>query len=346
MNLSDVIAAYNVDRRAKGVAPKTLRNEQQVLSLLLADVGNLNTRNMRPQHIDTFWVKRTTWGPGTMNRARYSLSTFFKWCQNRGHVDRGMDLLAGHKALKVPPRDRVIIPQSEWSTFIEGRKDPRARAVAAIGLYQFLRLSEIQALRWQDLNFDLKTAEVYRPKTLTLDTLPICEELEAELRRWKLTYAARVGQPVQGGWFVIPAITAARRRGVPGVKGFSVTQESEYFPLKRSHLGHVMATMLTEAGYYRPMEGGHTLRRSGATALYNQLTSVGHDRAIRVCQAMLGHSSVVTTEVYLRLDLDRKVRNDLLAGKPMFPDVVEGEVVSLRLGREEHGEENVRDLRM
>ena len=54
----------------------------------------------------------------------------------------------------------------------------------------------------------------------------------------------------------------------------------------------MIARGLREAGYYIPYEGGHTLRRSGATALYNQLTHVGHDRAIRICQAMLGHSSV------------------------------------------------------
>jgi integrase len=127
------------------------------------------------------------------------------------------------------------------------------------------------------------------------------------------------GLPAKGG-----------QRGRKGIKGFVEVLERPYLPTTKANLGYAIRTILQAAGYYRPQEGGHTLRRSGATALYNQLSSVGHDRAIRICQAMLGHSSVQTTEIYLRLDLDRKVRNDLLAGKRMFPE--EGTATVLRLG--------------
>jgi integrase len=88
--------------------------------------------------------------------------------------------------------------------------------------------------------------------------------------------------------------------------------------------------VLLKAGYDLDKgEGGHTLRRSGATALYNELSERGHDRAIRMCQAMLGHASIQTTEVYLALNLDRKARNDLLAGKRMFSVGGPAKVLSL-----------------
>lgn len=332
MNLSDAIAAYRAARTARGISSGTLRNDKQVLELLLADVGNIQTRNLRPQHVDVFWTRRTTWGPGTKNRARNTLNTFFCWCQNRGHIARDMELLGGERALKVPPRDRVLIPQSEFETFLDSLEDPRKRIIIAIGLYLFTRVSETEGLRWQDINFDTSTIEVFRNKTQTLDTLPLCEELERELKRWRLSYAAEVGEQVQKSWFVVPAMRSRRGKAQKGIKGFVGTGDIVYLPTKKSRCGNMITDVLEKAGYYQPYEGGHTLRRSGATALYNQLSSVGHDRAIRICQAMLGHANIATTEVYLRLDLDRKVRNDLLAGKPMFPQTPGASVLPMTTG--------------
>ena len=330
MNLSDAVASFLADRRTKGTKATTVRNEKQVLETLLADVGNIQVHNLRPQHMDAFWARRTTWGPGTMNRARGELNVFFAWCRVRGHMPRDLDPLEGSRKIRVPPRDRVTIPQSQFSTFIAGLDDARTRAAVAIGLYTFMRLSEIQDLRWQDVDLDSGTVAVYRRKTETLDSLPICSELSEELRRWRLAYATKVGETVKPNWFVIPGYpNGGNRHGIKGHKGFRVTEDLPYLPHKRSSLGTSLRVALKDADYYRPMEGGHTLRRSGAIALYDQLTSVGHDRAIRICQAMLGHSSVRTTEVYLRLDLDRKLRHDLLSNKQMFPEK-RGRVVSLR----------------
>jgi len=340
MLLSDAVQAFCHDRRSKGIAPATRKNESQVLRLFLADVGNIQVRQLRPQHADTFWGNRSGWAPGTLNRARHTLSTFFSWCRDRGYMGRDGDPLAGTRGFKVPTRSRIIIPQGQFESVLEGRSTPRSRITFAIGLYMFLRISETEGLRWQDIDLEGGVAEVFRQKTGTIDMLPICEELVLELKRWRLTYAAELGEQPRPEWFVVPGSTPPRGQGVKGTKGFGVHSERHFLPTKRAYLAKVIARGLREAGYYMPYEGGHTLRRSGATALYNQLTHVGHDRAIRICQAMLGHASVRTTEVYLRLDLDRKVRNDLLAGRPMFPMRTEG--VVLHLEREISGTQDGR----
>lgn len=347
MNLSDAIQAYNQYREHAGIAPGTLRTERRILNYLLADIGNVATTSLRPQHLDVYWSKRNTWSAGTMNHAASVLGTFFKWCQNRGYIRRDMELLAGRRRMRVPPRDRIIIPQQEFETFLSNIKDPRSRVAAAIGLYLFTRISETEALRWQDLDTYNGRAEVFRKKTQTIDTLPLCSELIEELERWRFAYGAAVGEPPQPGWFVVPGLTTARRYGTPGTKGFTRSGEVSLRPTVRASLGGAIRTVLEDAGYYRRMEGGHTLRRSGAVALYDQLTSVGHDRAIRLCQAMLGHANISTTEVYLRLDLDRKLRNDLLSAKRMFPGEGGATVVSLAYeDGAENGEEGGRSLRM
>lgn len=340
MLLSDAIQAYGNDRRAKGIAPKTRANEMQVLRLLLADVGNIQTRQLKPQHIDVFWANRNGWAPGTLNRARNTLNTFFSWCRDRGYMSRDTDPMAGTKQMKVPPRNRTLIPQSEFQAVIERRENPRTRVAFALGIYTFMRISELEGLRWQDVDLEGGTLEVYRQKTNTTDTLPICDELAHELRRWKLEYAAHMQEQVRPEWYVVPGTTPPRGLSTKGAKGFTSHRPRFYLPTKRADLSKVIKQGLIDDGYYVPYEGGHTLRRSGATALYNQLSSVGHDRAIRICQAMLGHASVQTTEIYLHLDLDRKVRNDLLAGKPMFPVKPVATVVGMR--GSPHGSEDSR----
>lgn len=334
MLLSDAIDRYKADRINKGYVASTVRSEQTTLRTFLADVGNIQVGAIGHRQMDHFWSRHTDWSPGTWNLKRTHLSTFFKWCQARGILPRNADPMEGTKRRKDPQRDWTIIPQQEWPTLLDAAPDPRDRAMVAIGLYLFTRVSETTALRWKDIDFQNHEATVFRVKTQTLDVLPICEELEHELKVWKLKYAEMMGEHVKPGWYVVPPFAPVTFTGVPGQKGRLVRTDTPTLlptrPIKDNAASRVKSVLLA-AGYpVQTGEASHTLRRSGANALYHELSERGHDRAIRMCQAMLGHSSIQTTEIYLQLNLDRKARNDLLAGKKMFTGGEEATV--LRLG--------------
>lgn len=322
MLLSDAIDRYLADRANKGMAQGTVRNERTVLKHLLADIGNIQVSSLSAKHMDMFWSRHQDWAPGTFNRAKTNLHTFFTWCQARGIMPRYTDPLEGVRRRKKVERARLIIPSDEFSTLLDAAEDPRDRILVAIGLYMFTRISETTNLRWRDIDFQNHTASVFRFKTGTTDVLPICEELEHELKIWRLKYSEIMGEVVKPGWIVVPPYQWVQMVGVPGKKGMLIPHEAP--PLLKPNRQMTTGTervqrVLLKAGYDLDKgEGGHTLRRSGATALYNELSERGHDRAIRMCQAMLGHASIQTTEVYLALNLDRKARNDLLAGKRMF----------------------------
>lgn len=322
MMLSDAIGRYLADKRAKGYAANTIRHHRTTLNHLLADIGNIQLSSIQPRHIDIFWSKHEDWGPGNFNKNRSTLRTFFTWAQARGYMPKASDPMEGVRKRKVPPKDWLIIPETEFDSVLDAAGNPRDRALVAVGLYLFTRGSESTAIRWGDINWDTKEITVNRGKTTTLDVLPMCSELEKELRRWRLAYAESVGEVPKPAWFLLPAYTKPVFKGrMPGGGRTPIYQaESVLIPTRQFRdATRRVQTVLTRAGYPElDGEGGHTLRRSGATALYNELSDRGHDRSIRMVQAMLGHTSISTTEVYLRLDLDRKTRNDLLAGKPMF----------------------------
>lgn len=325
MLLSDAIDRYAADRIAKGYSPGTVRSYKGNLKLFLADVGNIHVGNLTPRHLDIFWARHEEWGPGNFNKVRGILKAFFKWCQVRGYMARSNDPLEGVRKRKVANQDWLIIPPEDWDTVLNAAKDPRDRVIVALGLYLFTRVSETSQLRWSDLNFNTKTVSVFRKKTTQHDDLPMCEELEYELRRWRLAYGEIMGEVPKPGWFVVPPYTAPRFRGREN--GKPIFQEATTLqPTKRLKDVTARIKIVLKSAEYQDLsgEGGHTLRRSGARALYEELSERGHDRAIRLCQAMLGHASIQNTEIYLGLDLDRKTRNDLLAGKRMFQTRVDG----------------------
>ena len=75
-------------------------------------------------------------------------------------------------------------------------------------------------------------------------------------------------------------------------------------------------------------EGSHTLRRSGARALFDRLAESGYDRSLRIVQSMLHHSSVTITEKYIGVTPDQRSRDEIIKGQEMYP-VREENVVSL-----------------
>lgn len=331
MLLSDAVDQYGADRRAQGMSPRTVKNERVTLGQLLTDVGNIHVHNITVIHLDRFWSKHPRWEPSTCNLKRIHLSVFFEWCRKRGHAPRGWDPLEGSKKRREPKKSRVIVPQSKFEELLRAAENPRDRAIVAIGLYTFVRVSEIVTLKWRDVDWDNHTITIYRHKTEEFDTLPMCEELEDELRRWHLEYGRQAGQVPRLEWFITPAYSRALWGGVKGGhRKMQLIEEARIQPMVQlREATHPIKRVLAKLGYDAEREGGHTLRRSGATALYHELSSKGHDRAIRIVQAILGHKNIATTEVYLSLDLDRKARNDLLRGRRMFDSSAVGQVVDL-----------------
>jgi integrase len=82
-------------------------------------------------------------------------------------------------------------------------------------------------------------------------------------------------------------------------------------------------------------EGVHTLRRSGARALYEELVAGDHearDEAIGMVQAMLHHKTRAQTEHYIGLEAAREKRDKVFKGKQMFSTPADN-VVALESAR-------------
>lgn len=329
MLLSDAIDIYKTDRLAKGIAKTTVRAEQSSLKQFLAAAGNIQTHSISVKTMDRFWNAHPEWAPSTWNLKKAHMSSFFTWLRLRGYMPKAFDPLEGLRKRRVPKVQRTLVPVSKFEELIEAAPNPRDRAMVAISLYLFTRISETAAIRWRDVDFDRKTVAIYRTKTEQYDVLPMCEELEHELRRWKFEYGREAGEVPRPDWYVVPAYSTPKFSGGRGGQLYMVQPPRLMPATQLKNITGQIKRVLGKLGYDADKEGGHTLRRSGATALYHELARNGHDRSIRTVQAMLGHANISTTEIYLSLDLDRKARNDLLAGKRMFAAQSTGDLIDL-----------------
>jgi integrase len=350
--LSDLVDEFEETLRSNAYSKATVTNYIRASRELLTYVGNIQARNVTPRHIDGFFATRQAKGlaPSSLNCERAGLRALFAYAEQRRYVPSGSSPVVHRRPFKVARRERLRVPAAEFPRLLGAAGHPRDRIMVALGLFLFLRQSEMRHLRVGDVNLDVGEVFVTVIKTKQTDRMPISAELDAELRSWLAFYSLNAGRPLRPDDYLVPAKTPPLF-----TKGLTPTQNAE--AAKRNAqlnptrpVGQAERTVqrvLANAGYdlrqsngKSESEGMHTLRRSGARALFDQLVETGYDGAMRTVQSMLHHASVTTTEIYLGIHLDKKRRDDILRGKPMFP-VARENVVSLE-GMRGEAEDNRR----
>lgn len=351
--LQDGIDQWFQHREAEGIAYNTVRTERTILRALLTSTGNIYVENITGRHIDTLMRKLgKTRGANTRRLDHGVLSKFFAWCADTGLSQRYHNPMKGHRRPRAVKVERRHVHVSKFPALLDATKNPRDRAFVALTLYLFLRQSETTALRVKDVDLQAGLISVWQPKTQQSDRMPISAELGRELRAWLTHYSQDAG-PLRPDWYLVPAYT----RSVYIGQNERVQQHLQ--PTKVFlHPERMVQNALVEIGFCEPTctaktrglspasgqkEGCHTLRRSGARALFDHLiaTAGTYDGAGRTVQAMLHHQSFETTEHYLGINLDKARRDDLLQGKEMFPALTDSNVVQLVHGQAAESAANV-----
>ena len=326
MLFSDAIDEYLTYRQRMGFTPATLRADERGLRMLLAETGNVQVNNLASRHVEHWMGTLQARGlkPNTINSYVGPLGSFSKWAQDRKIMPRGRNLTALIRFQKVPEVSRRRVPVQEFPALLDAASCPRDRMLIALGLYLFVRSSEAVGLRLGDVDLAAGEVKVYQPKTKRVDVMPICAELDAELRRWLRWYMEDQKTPLHPDWLLVPARRSGKWAVVDGEKRY-VQPRIQLNPTRRMVATHTrVQAALRKIGWTvvgDDHEGMHTLRRSGARALFNELCNrpdEARDNALRHVSSMLHHKSVVITETYLGLDVDRERRDVLLKGRSMF----------------------------
>ncbi len=323
--LTDMSVQYLSFLRARNMSKSTIQTSSYVLRYLHTVIGDIPVNEIEPHHIDSFFSDRE-WSQGTINNYLQILNNILRWCRVQRFMAYDYNPAAHWETRKVIKRNKtwLTLPVLEALVMGAGARD---RAFMAVGIFTFLRSSEIVNLKIGDIDFQAMEIEIYRIKTKQEDRLPLCLELQEELVLWLTYYRDRCGD-LDPKWLLLPAQGPQVMKGVPGSRRILIPDPSKFPRIKPNtsinspHL--IVQRHMRRIGLdVRKGDGCHILRRSGARNLFEELRAQGHDGAARRTMAMLGHSSVVITEGYLGIDYEKRKRNESLAGKSMFGNAVD-----------------------
>jgi integrase len=330
IRLQDAIDAYLESRKARGFAAGTIKNDRHVLDALLVSAGNILVRSLAAKHIETLFQEHIdTWGDGTRQLRLASLRAFFRWCRQQGYLPRDFDPTGGWRMRRAAPDEHLRIPAARFGDLLDATNHARDRIFIALGLYLFLRSSEITSLKIKDVDLDRGRLRVHVHKTRDFDVMPIPTELDEELRTWLKWYAEHHGE-LDPEWYLVPAKSSAPVKGVDGVCVADL-ERALLRPRRMFAQPFLMVRAAVERlGYPGHRVGGHTLRRSGARAYFDHLGNQGYDRALQRVRAMLHHSTSTMTELYLGITVERHQRDESLRGQLMFPELRADNVISFK----------------
>lgn len=334
--LSPAIDNYIRFRKSQDYKPGTIKVDVQVLKKFLAVNGNIYCHTITHRHVERHFEEVTrTRKSSSLKNDHGVLVRFFKWARHTGRMPVETDPMFGRRQPKAVKRERNRIPVTQFGQLLDtaGERDPRDRALLALLLYTLARDSEITDLRVRDLDLATGDLKIRIHKTGVEDTLPVSSELDREMRAWLTHYGAESG-PLEGHHHLVPARAVHPIRNELG----QITHHlSTYRPEKRIRAaGRVVSPVLERMGFpvvnddgSAAHEGAHTIRRSGARALFDDLSANGYDHGLRIVQSMLHHASVTMTEQYLGITADRKTRDELIRGRAMYSHSREGSVIKI-----------------
>lgn len=335
ITLTAAIAEYMRHAQGQDLAANTIKQRQQSLNHLkkavqtVAKKDDVFVATINHTHIDELFAANA-WSATTHNLHRTILIKFFDWLRARNYFPKNQDPMYGVRTRQRVVGDHQRVPVDEWRNLYNVASHPLDRMILSIGLFLFCRGSEWSDIKLSDVDLNAKTIRVYRVKTKEWDTMPMCIELEDEVRRWLVAYEGLVGE-LKGHYYLIPAReknwASQQRSETTGLFASEVGANAQVVPTRAiTRPYNYVNRLLAAAGYPTGKEGAHTLRRSGARALFDERRKSGYDGALREVQAMLGHKSSMTTEVYLGLSLDKLHRDEAIAGKPMFASMLDAPV--------------------
>lgn len=338
--VSDAIDDWMTLRSSQDFSRNTLANERGVLKRFLLVNGNLWVHTLDTRHVTRYFEEAgKTRSPRSLQLDHTVLNQFFDWARKTKRLPLDMDPMIGRRRPKTrhKERDRIHVSRFPHLLDVAEAQDPRNRAVLAVLLYTLIRDQEAADLRIGDVDLAAGYLHVRITKSHTEDSMPICSEFDAELRKWLTVYAAESRRSLQPNDFLLPRRQSAGLHKDDG--GLIVGHEMFYDPSRPiARVGRVARGVLRDFGWEMydhrgksKMEGAHTIRRSGARALFDRLALEGYDHSLRIVQSMLHHSSVSITEGYIGVTADRRSRDEILRGHPMYGLNEQENVVSLTM---------------
>ncbi len=268
--VDDFLAHLAVERR---VSPHTLDAYRRDLTALTqwVDTQTLDLVSLQAESLRAFLAAehRRKLSPKSLQRRLSACRSFYGWLLRHGRIDASP--AAAIRAPKAPRKLPQVLDADEVKVLVEVPTDVplglRDRALLELFYSSGLRLSELCALCWRDLDLDDGLVTVVG-KGSKQRSVPLGSFARAALAEWRASTGAANDSPV-----------------FPGRKG-AITPRAVQYRLRQ---------LAQRQGIFKRVHP-HMLRHSFASHI---LESSGDLRGV---QELLGHADIATTQIYTHLD--------------------------------------------
>jgi integrase/recombinase XerC len=283
VDATDAVAGYlahlEVERRA---SPHTLDAYRRDLAALLAwsaAQGVGDPVRLDPAQVRAFIADghRAGLSPKSLQRRLSACRGLFRWSLRTGRI--AADPSAGLRAPKAPRKLPEVLDPDEAARLVEVETSTplgvRDRALLELFYSSGLRLSELVALCWRDLDLDGGTVSVLG-KGRKQRIVPVGRHAREALARWRAEHPPATPD--------VPVF--------PGRGGAPISARAVQLRLK---------LLALRQGLFKRVHP-HLLRHSFASHI---LESSGDLRGV---QELLGHADISTTQIYTHLDFQHLAR--------------------------------------
>ncbi|EFH90812.1 tyrosine-type recombinase/integrase [Ktedonobacter racemifer] len=270
-------------------APQTYISYRSVISKhLIPEIGHLKIRNLTARHIQNLYTKKIREGakPATIEQMQKvlsgSLNSALQWEMVSTNVASKITTLKGEQ------REILPLTEEEAKVLLETARGHRLEGMILLGVTLGLRLGEITALKWKNIDLDAHTLTV----KLTVSHVPSMSHVEKDPKtrasRRKIDLPNAVVQTLRQHYDEQKA--EAEKMGLSlsewNPKGLVFLNKRRGY-MYAGQTRKEFYAILAQAGL--PKMHFHDLRHSAATIL---LVKGVHPKMV---QELLGHSSIVMT---------------------------------------------------
>ena len=264
-----------VERRASVHTLSSYRRDLQAWQDFCASQGWQDPQTLQFAQVQQFMAQEHRRGlaPKSLQRRLSALRSLFRYLLKQGELQH--DPSAGLRAPKAPRKLPQVLDVDEAVRLVElptdGELGLRDRALLELLYSSGLRVSELCALRWCDLDLDDSLVTVLGKGGKTR-VVPVGSHAVSALRAWRQQSAAAADAPV-----------------FPGRGGGALSTRAVQLRLRQ---------LAQRQGLWKRVYP-HLLRHSFAS---HMLESSGNLRGV---QELLGHADIATTQIYTHLDFQR-----------------------------------------
>ncbi len=270
--IDDFLAYLQVERQMSVHTLDAYKRDLDALREWMAKENLAGVEQLDGERLRAFIASENRRGlsPKSLQRRLSACRSLFSWLLKRGRI--GANPAAGVRAPKAPRKLPQVLDADEAVKLVEVDTDApmglRDRALLELFYSSGLRLSELCALRWRDLDLASGLVSVLGKGNKTR-IVPVGSHARTALAAWRKEMAA--GDDAQV---------------FPGRDGNPISQRAVQYRIKQ---------LAQRQGLFKHVHP-HMLRHSFASHI---LESSGDLRGV---QELLGHADIATTQIYTHLD--------------------------------------------